>query len=228
MEKIYNCYYIHHILINFHHFFFLLYVGTSNRDNGGIFQDRDKEQEHPSKRQRTKPSDDAQKEELPQDLFEQLRANESLLNLYREQWNKIKDSTKRGKLRDTYNFRLFCLDVDYLRDLVYSVFVKQKTAFKINTAFGFVLRNNETNELKYHYASSNTRVLNAPAFVQNKIDLMSFLNTFLQQDPLEYARLQRPNSKWVVDIITNLTLYIFRIPDHPIGSPVVHVPYFVS
>ena len=122
---------------------------------------------------------------------------------------------------------MFSLDVDYLRDLVYSVFVKQKTAFKINAAFGFVLRNNETNELKYHYASSNTRVLNAPAFVQNKVDLMSFLNTFLQQDPLEYARLQRPNSKWVVDIITNLTLYTFRIPDHPIGSPVVQVPYFV-
>ena len=110
---------------------------------------------------------------------------------------------------------------------MHDVFEKQKTAFKVNATFGFVLKNNETGELRYHYSSSNTRVLTAPFLIQNRLDLISFLNKFLLQDPLEYARLQRPNSKWVVDLVTNLTLYIYRIPDHPIGTNIVGLPNYI-
>ena len=189
------------------------------------------QKERPTKRRRqeeqlTNPLPEELRD-IPEDLLEELQENEALQILYKEHWKKIKDSTKHGKIRDTYNFRLVSLDSDYLSQLVHDTFEKQQNAFKVNAAFGFILRNNETGELRYHYASSNTRVLNAPAFVQNKADLMSFLDQFLLQDPLEYARLQRPNSKWVVDIITNLTLYIFRIPDHPIGRKDVELPKYI-
>ena len=165
---------------------------------------------------------------LPQDLFEQLMANQSLCDLYQKHWKKIKDSSKKGKIRDTHNFRLLSLESAYIAELVKGIFDKQKNIFKINVAFGFVLKNNETGELKYHYSSSNTRVLTAPFFVQNREDFLSFLEKLLQQDPLEYARLQRPNSKWVVDLVTNMTLYIFRIPNHPIGAKNIELPAYIQ
>ena len=106
------------------------------------------------------------------------------------------------------------------------MFGKQATAFKVIAGFEFVLWNNETGELRYHYASSNTRIPNAPFLIQSKLGLRSFLDKFLLQDPLKYAQLQRPNSKWVVDLITNLTLFVYRLPDHPIGAPDVALPSY--
>ena len=34
---------------------------------------------------------------------------------------------------------------------------------------------------------------------------------------MEWIRQQRPNSKWVVDLVTNITWFITKIRDHPIG-----------
>ena len=198
------------------------FTGTSDE----IFE----EQGRSPKRQRTEKLPDETSTDdsgLPKDLFDQLRENEALCNIYRKHWKKIKDSVKKGKLRDTYNFRLIALDLEYLSQLVDDTFGKQKNAFKVNAAFGFILRNNETGELRYHYASSNTRIFNAPFLIQNKLDLMSFLDQFLLQDPLEYARLQRPNSKWVVDLVTNMTLFVYKIPNHPIGGREVELPKYI-
>ncbi len=202
-------------------------TGLPDRGNEDIFQDN-QDANLPTKKRRTERVEVDDAEMLPQDLFEQLRANQSLCDLYQKHWKKIKDSSNKGKIRDTHNFRLLSLDSAYIAELVKGIFDKQKNAFKINVAFGFVLRNNETGELKYHYSSTNTRVLTAPFFIQNREDFLSFLEKLLQQDPLEYARLQRPNSKWVVDLVTNMTLYIFRIPNHPIGTYHVQLPGYIS
>ena len=34
---------------------------------------------------------------------------------------------------------------------------------------------------------------------------------------MEWVRQQRPNSKWVVDLVTNVTWFAWKIRDHPIG-----------
>ena len=36
-------------------------------------------------------------------------------------------------------------------------------------------------------------------------------------DFLEWVRQQRPSSKWVVDLITNVTFFVWKIRNHPIG-----------
>ena len=106
-------------------------------------------------------------EEFPAELAEKMEENEGLKAVYKKQWNKIKDFINKGKVRDTYNLQILSLDPEYLSKMVIGVFEKQSTAFKINAAFGFVLRHNETGELKYHYTSNNSRVLSAPMLVQN-------------------------------------------------------------
>jgi hypothetical protein len=44
---------------------------------------------------------------------------------------------------------------------------------------------------------------------------------------LEYIRQQRPDTKWVVHLLTNVTFYVNKINNHPIGAGVL-LPAYVS
>ncbi|XP_071491915.1 uncharacterized protein [Diadema antillarum] len=147
--------------------------------------------------------------------------------VYRERWLDIQDRQSFGRVHRFYNFHLPNLNNESLREKAQKVFEQQSSVFKINASYGFVLCNNETNECRYFYASRNTKVLNEPALVTNKSSFQEFLDTFLKEDVLEYARTLRPNSKWVVQHITNVTFYVFCLTDHPIGQG-IDLPAYVQ
>ena len=44
---------------------------------------------------------------------------------------------------------------------------------------------------------------------------------------LEWARQQRDNTKWVVICVTNMTVYVNKLPDHPIGCTDVQLPDYI-
>ncbi len=46
---------------------------------------------------------------------------------------------------------------------------------------------------------------------------MSFTSYFRHPDILEWARQQRPDTKWVVHAVTNVTFYVNKLRNHPIG-----------
>ena len=88
----------------------------------------------------------------------------------------------------------------------------------MNFAFGFILRNTETGALQYHHPSANNNlVLEQPFLVSNTQDLDRLYEEIRNIDFLEWVRQQRPNSKWVVDLVTNVTWFLWKIRDHPIG-----------
>ena len=97
------------------------------------------------------------------------------------------------------------------------IFQDQTTVFKLNLSFGFVLFNNETEQMQYHHSSSNNnRVFETPFLVRNLEDLQQVRSALENLDVFEWARQQRPNSKWVVMDITNATFYLTKLRDHPI------------
>ena len=90
--------------------------------------------------------------------------------------------------------------------------------FKVNFAFRFILRNAETGALQYHHPSANNNlVLEQPFLVSNQADLERLYDQISNIDFLEWVRQQRPNSKWMVDLITNVSWFVWKIRDHPIG-----------
>ena len=90
--------------------------------------------------------------------------------------------------------------------------------FKVNFSFGFILRNTETGALQYHYPSANNNlVLEQPFLISNQQDLEHTIDEISNIDYLEWVRQQRANSKWVVDMITNVTWFVWKLRDHPIG-----------
>ncbi|XP_072017427.1 uncharacterized protein [Amphiura filiformis] len=156
--------------------------------------------------------------ELPNEMVEELADDPDLLQYYRQHWSWIRSSVKKGKIQSKYNCHLPTLDPVNLANCAEEVFSQQTTAFKVNASFGFILRNNETNERRFYYSSKNTKLFEKPFLVKDRATFDTFYNTLKDIDSLEYARMQRPDSKWTVEIVTNVTFYVYRIRDHPIGA----------
>ena len=94
----------------------------------------------------------------------------------------------------------------------------EPTVFKINLSFGFILRNTETEAVQYHHASANNNlVFEQPFLVSNREDLERLYEEISKIDFLQWVRQQRPNSKCVVDLVTNVTWFVWKIREHPIG-----------
>jgi hypothetical protein len=107
------------------------------------------------------------------------------------------------------------------------IFEDQTTVFKLNLSFGFVLFNNETEQMQYHHPSANNnRVFDTPFQIRNREDLVQVRTALENIDIHEWARQQRPNSKWIVMDFTNVTFYVTKLRDHPIGRS-VRLPKYV-
>ena len=93
--------------------------------------------------------------------------------LHRDTWRTIRTRQSRGnRVQDWYNFRLNSLNMGELVSDVERIYQDQTTVFKLNLSFGFVLFNNETEQMQYHHSSANNnRVFETPFLVRNLEDL---------------------------------------------------------
>ena len=144
---------------------------------------------------------------------------QNIAETYRQHWPQIcMCFSRKNRLQDWYNFRLSTISPASLHEQLNRIFADQTTVFKVNFSFGFIRRNTETGALQYHHPSANNNlVLEQPFLVSNREDLERLYQQIAEIDYLEWVRQQRPNSKWVVDLVTNITWFITKIRDHPIG-----------
>ena len=146
-------------------------------------------------------------------------SEENIAQMYRQHWRQIRTRfSRQNRLQDWYNFRLSTISPTTLREQLSRIFADQTTVFKINLSLGFILRNTETGALQYHHPSANNNlVLEQPFLVSNQDVLDCAIEEISNIDFLEWVRQQRPNSKWVVDLVTNVTWFVWKLRDHPIG-----------
>ena len=145
--------------------------------------------------------------------------DENVVQTYRQHWPQIRTRfSRQNRLDDWYNFPLSTINPASLREQLNRIFADQATVFKINFSFGFILLNTETGALQYHHPSANNNlVLEQPFLISIPDDLERLYQQIAKIDYLEWVRQQRPNSKWVVDVVTNVTWFVWKIRDHPIG-----------
>ena len=153
--------------------------------------------------------------------------NDSLVIFYRSQWSSIRSHHRSGRIQNTYNIRLTDLNTTTLHPSLWNIFRNQSSAFKINLCFGFILSNTISGEFSYFHSSKNVsgRFLDVPHLITDASDFETFLDSFVQEDILSWALLQRPNSEWVCDLVTNVTFYVHLSLDHPIHFTESTLPY---
>ena len=142
-----------------------------------------------------------------------------LLDVVRAHWSAIRTHVSRGPLQCRYDYRLTTLDTTVLEPSLKIMFREQNNSFKINLSYGFVLKNKNTCQYKYYHSSCNCcgRYLDEPSLVTNSKDFDDFLERIRETDVLQWAINQRPDSAWVCELVTNVTFFVNRIIDHPIG-----------
>ena len=142
-----------------------------------------------------------------------------LLDVVRAHWSTVRTRVTRGPLQCMYDYRLTTLDTTVLETPLKNMFQEQTNAFKINLSYGFILRNKNTGRYKYYHSSCNCcgRYLDEPSLITNSKDFDDFLERIRETDVLQWAINQRPDSAWVCELVTNVTFFVNRIIDHPIG-----------
>ena len=73
-------------------------------------------------------------------------SEENIAQMYRQHWPQIRTRFSRhNRLQDWYNFRLSTINPASLQEQLKRIFADQPTVFKVNCAFGFILRNTDWN-----------------------------------------------------------------------------------
>ena len=87
---------------------------------------------------------------------------EEYKQIYQHNWHTIKQSVKRGVLKDVYHYTLFSNNNVELKSRFTETLANYSGKIKINVAFGFILRNRVTDELRFFHSSNNTMLFNTP------------------------------------------------------------------
>ena len=152
-----------------------------------------------------------------------------LLDVVRAHWSTVRTRVTRGPLQCKYDYRLTTLDTTVLETPLKNMFQEKTNAFKINLSYGFVLRNKNTGRYKYYHSSCNCcgRYLDEPSLIANSKDFDDFLERIRETDVLQWAINQRSDSAWVCELVTNVTFFVNRVIDHPIGC-VGMIPVYIK
>ena len=139
--------------------------------------------------------------------------------LMKKHWTSIRTFYKKGKVQSIFNF---CYNQNLtvlIRKIIHQILQLQFHRFKINYSFGYILKNINDNELRYYHSSFNNSVMMETArLISNRQELIEFLNTLSEESFFE--KINRPDSKWKVVDIPNITFYINHLKDAPLGVPI--------
>ncbi len=92
-----------------------------------------------------------------------------------------------------------------------------------------MLRHSITGEVRYFHASfNNSRFFEEPFSIGDQEDMDKLKEAVLKADINEHGRRQRPDTKWVVHVITNMAVYVNKITNFIIGAAPAEVPDFVK
>ena len=84
----------------------------------------------------------------------------------------------------------------------------------------------KSGRFRYYHSSCNCcgRYLEEPALITNRADFNRFIERIHESDILQLAITQRPNSDWVCVLVTNVTFFVNRTLQHPIGCVGINLP----
>ena len=150
---------------------------------------------------------------------------ENMSNILHQNWSSI----FQRPIQDVYNFRRISPSVMTVNEALGVIFHRLRCRAKINLSFGFILRHLETGELRYfHPSQNNGRVFPSPETIASEADLNRLVERVREIDVLQMGFHRRPDTKWTVAATTNVTIYVNKLTQFPIGSPVQELPCYVA
>ena len=135
--------------------------------------------------------------EFPRDL--ELDVDDEYKEIYQKNYRTIRTRIDKGRFRTVYHF---LVTSDYTRgkarDFLAAVDFQfsPQNSYKVNAAFGFILRNIRTNELRFFHPSNNLMLYGIPVVVAGRKDITKLLDDLESEDARAYAFAHRPSTAW--------------------------------
>ena len=140
-------------------------------------------------------------------------------------WSSIRTFSRKNKVQNIFNFYYNKDMKEMVQNISEAIMKEQENRFKINYSLAYVLKNIETNELRYFHSSYNNHLmLETALLISNRQELLDFLNSIAEESFMENITI--PDTKWKVIQISNLTFYINHLQDAPLGAP-IDLPDFI-
>ena len=138
--------------------------------------------------------------------------------IYKLHYLKIKPYYKSTRLTRVYNFQIFQENRTYeIIDYLKRVYEVQQNTFKTTISLSVILKKNADNELCFYESSCNNQlILDEPFLISNYNDFTQLCETISNVDLSDIIK--RPNTKYTVIKITNITIYITLLMGIPIGA----------
>ena len=150
-----------------------------------------------------------------------------MLQLYRRYFGAINDYSRTRPNLHLQNFRvtngelLQLLNDARLNDL----FAQRDTVFSINASLGAILFNATENQYRYYHSSdNNSSLFPRPIQIRDEQSFREFLWRLRDVDFVDKACENRPDSKWVLYRVTNITLYCYLNREYPIREGRILLP----
>ena len=154
-----------------------------------------------------------------------IEGNEELVTFMRLYWSSIRTFIRRGTVQNVFNFYFDRDFQDMVENIAVSIMRYRKNRFKINYGFGYVLKNIDTSQFRYYHVSNNNLMLDTAMLISTETELINWLNTITEQDFL--ANINRPDTKWRIVQITNVTFFVNKLIDAPLGAQ-CQLPDFIT
>ena len=132
---------------------------------------------------------------------------------YQENRNTIHATHDAGIVRAVYNFPIddFIGDISIMKPQLEQIMVTESHSFKLNVAFGTILRHIETGEYRYYTAYYNNTILDTPFRISKHDDVQLLLRDLEQNVTMENITKGRESTKWQKVYVTNITYFVYRM-----------------
>ena len=139
---------------------------------------------------------------------------EEYKEIYIRHYDAIKTRIFQGRTKSVYHFLMTeNYSLSLLDEYLSVVRSDRENGYKINAAFGFILKNVDTQELKFFHPSNNNTIFELPKRVLDEQDYENLRKDLERRDVVEYANTQRPGTKWRVVKIVCMRFDVYKLAD---------------
>ena len=129
----------------------------------------------------------------------------------------ILESHRIGPMHSVFNYPLNNdVNLNQLVGFAQDIYRRQQRAFRLNVVFGTILQHRETGRYRYFVAYNNNGIFERPLYVSRWSDLQRFRRELERKDILQELLRQRPDTKWIPVLVTNVHFVVFET-FYPLG-----------
>jgi len=110
---------------------------------------------------------------------------------------------------------------------IHSIYEQNQKAMKINVSFAFVLKHKDLGKYRFFKAYTNNSLFDMPFLISKRSHLQKLEEKLSNMDVISYVTSQRPHTKYVLILLTNVVYTTFSLSAFTMGN-VTTIPNYIK